>query len=82
MAWIGYKKTYDIVPHTWILECLKMYKISNKIVNFIEKAMENWRVQLKPGKQSLAEVKIQRGIFQEVITTNVYYSNDATQSYT
>ena len=26
--------------------------------------MENWRVQLKAGKQSLAEVKIQRGIFQ------------------
>ena len=64
MAWIDYRKAYDMVPHTWILECLKMYKISNNIINFIEKAMENWRVQLKAGKQSLAEVKIQRGIFQ------------------
>ena len=26
--------------------------------------MENWRVQLKAGWKSLAEVKIQRGIFQ------------------
>ena len=55
MAWIDYRKAYDMVPHTLILECLKMYKISNNIINFIEKAMENWRVQLKAGGQSLAE---------------------------
>ena len=23
MAWIDYRKAYDIVPHTWILECQK-----------------------------------------------------------
>ena len=21
MAWINYKKAYDIVPHSWIIEC-------------------------------------------------------------
>ena len=28
MAWIDYKKAYDMVPQSWILHCLKMYKIS------------------------------------------------------
>ena len=27
MAWIDYKKPYDMVPQSWILNCLKMYKI-------------------------------------------------------
>ena len=24
MAWIDYKKAYDMVPHSWILKCLEM----------------------------------------------------------
>ena len=64
MAWIDNKKAYDIVPQNWIIHCLKMYKISHEIINFIEKKMKNWRVELKAGGKSLAETKIQRGIFQ------------------
>ena len=63
MAWIDYKKAYDIVLQTWITECLKRYKISDKIINFIY-AEKNWEVELTVGGQNLAEVKIQRSIFQ------------------
>ena len=28
-----------MVPKTWIIECLKVYKISDKIINFITNAM-------------------------------------------
>ena len=55
MAWIDYKKTYDMVPQSWIIHCLKMYKISHETINFIEKTA---------GGKGLAETKIQRGIFQ------------------
>ena len=41
-----------------------MYKISHEIINFIEKNMKNWRVELTAGGKSLAEIKIQRGTFQ------------------
>ena len=41
-----------------------MYKISHEIINFIEKTMKNWRVELTAGGKSLAETKIQRGISQ------------------
>ena len=41
-----------------------MYKISHEIINSIEKNMKNWRVEITTGRKSLAETKIQRGIFQ------------------
>ena len=63
MAWIDYKKAYDMVPHSWIINSLKMYKISHEVINFIDKTMKTWRVELTAGGRSLAETKIQRGIF-------------------
>ena len=60
----NYKKAYDMVPHSWIMNCLKMYKISHEVINFIEKTMKIWRVELTAGGRSLAETKIQRGVFQ------------------
>ena len=41
-----------------------MYKTSDEVINFIEKTMKNWRVELTTGGKSLAESKIQRGIIQ------------------
>ena len=41
-----------------------MYKILHEVINFIEKTMETWRVELTAGGKSSAETKIQRGIFQ------------------
>ena len=46
-----------------IIECLKMYKISIKLINFITKAIKNNKVELAK-EQTLAEVKIQSGIVQ------------------
>ena len=40
-----------------------MYKISHEVINFIEKTMKTRRVQLTARGRSLAETKIQRGIF-------------------
>ena len=40
-----------------------MCKISHEIINFIEKTMQTWRVELTAGGGSLAETKIKRGIF-------------------
>ena len=37
MAWIDSKNEYDMVPQSWILNCLKMYKISNEVIKFIKK---------------------------------------------
>ena len=58
------KKLYDMVPQNWIIKSQKMFKISNKNINFIMKAMENWKVELAAGCQILTEVKIQKSIFK------------------
>ena len=64
MAWIDYKKAHDMVPQSWIINCLKTYKISHEVINFIEKNMKNWRIELTAGGKSLAETKTQIAIFQ------------------
>ena len=64
IAWIDYEKAYDMIPQIWIINCLKMYKISHEVINFIEKTRKTWKVELTAGGRSLAEAKIQKGIFQ------------------
>ena len=34
-----------------------MYKISHEVINFIEKTMKTWRVELTEGRRSLGEIK-------------------------
>ena len=52
-----------MVRQTWIFEYLKMYKISDKIINFISNDLKNWKVELTVKGKTLAEVKIQKRIF-------------------
>ena len=40
MALIDYKKAYDMIPQSWIINCLKMYQISDEVINFIKKTMK------------------------------------------
>ena len=62
-----------MVPQSWIINCLKMYKISLEIINLIEKTMKNWRVKLTAGGKSLAETKIPREIFQGEALTPILF---------
>ena len=41
-----------------------MYKMSHEVINFIEQTIKTWRMDLRAGGRSIAEKKIQRGIFQ------------------
>ena len=63
VAWIDYKKAYDMVPHSWIVECVGMVGISEQIKHFLSESMKAWRVDLTCN-QSLGGVDIKRGIFQ------------------
>ena len=65
MAWTDNKKANDIVPLNWIINCFKMYKISDEVIKFITKVVKNWKVELKAEGKTLAEVKIRQDIFQK-----------------
>ena len=64
MGWVDYKKAYDMIPHSWILKCLRMFGIASNITALMEKAMEKWNLDLVVGNENLENVRIGRGIFQ------------------
>ena len=64
MCFIDYKKAYDKVPHSWILESMKMCGIAPNIVSLFQTSLSQSRVSLFHGKDSLGTVLIKRGIFQ------------------
>ena len=41
-----------MVPQSWIINSLKMYKISHEIIHFIEKTMKNWRLDKQPKEKA------------------------------
>ena len=45
-AWINYQKAFDSVPHSWILACLRMYKINPVLITFIEASMRQWKTNV------------------------------------
>ena len=46
MTWIDYKKAYDMVPHSWILESLELVQMSDNILKFVKRSMANWQTEL------------------------------------
>ena len=64
IAWIDYKKAYDMVPHGWMIEAMKMVGITDNIVNFFENNKETWRTELTACIESLGEVDIRKWAFQ------------------
>ena len=45
MACIDFKKEYDMVPESWMINCLNMKKIFEEVINFIEKTMKTVKVE-------------------------------------
>ena len=39
MAWVDYRKEYDLVPHSWILECMSIFGIAENVTEFIKRSM-------------------------------------------
>ena len=65
MAWIDYKKAYDMVLNSWIIkQSQNVQNITRNHTLHRKKPLKNWRVGLTAGGKSLAETKIQRGIFK------------------
>ena len=52
------------MPHSWLLQCMQIFKISGKVIALLGKSMESWRVEFTSGNERLGEVNIRRGIFQ------------------
>ena len=65
VAWIDCKKACDIVPHSWIVECLGLVGASEQIKHFLSESMKAWSVDLTYNNKPLGGVGIKQGVFQE-----------------
>ena len=64
MAWIDYRKAYDMVPHNWIGECLELFGIAVNVRQFLLSSMKKWKTELTSCGQQLGVVNLNIGIFQ------------------
>ena len=64
MAWVDYKKAYDMVPHSWLLEAIEMVGVAGNVSGLLRRSMANWKTELRANDEVLGEVDIKRGIFQ------------------
>ena len=63
-GWIDYKKAYDMVPHSWILESLRLVGVATNIVTLMERSIAHWKKTLTSGGKTLYDMNIRRSIFQ------------------
>ena len=65
MANIDYRKAYDMVPHSWILEMMGITGVANNVGSLIRRSMSSWCTVLNSDGKNLGNVKIARGVFQD-----------------
>ena len=73
ISWIDHKKPYDMIPHSRILESLKLviFKlVSESFVHFIRKSIKNWNIKVS---SSYVE-----NIWERLISEEVYFRETVT----
>ena len=46
MAWIDYRKTYDMIPHIWISECPEVFGVAENTKIILVNSMNKWKLEL------------------------------------
>ena len=64
MAWVDYKKAYDMVPHLSIIATTGMVGFADNIIGLIKQGMNKWKTNLYADGKLLGSVPIRTGIFQ------------------
>ena len=64
MCWLDYRKAYDLVPHSWLNECLSMFGVAENVKDLLINSMKEWSTMLTSCGEEIGEVKFSRGIFQ------------------
>ena len=67
-VWLNYKKAFDGVPPSWIIESLKLTKIPDKIIEVIKTLMSKWRTKIHLYGETYSietsEIEYYKGILQ------------------
>lgn len=67
-AYIDYKKAFDSIPHSYLIDVMTTYKIDHQIIELLKHLMKQWKTSLfytKGSKQiQTKEICIRKGIYQ------------------
>ena len=67
MAWIDYKKAYDMAPHSWILESISLAGWNScKISRLLKNSMANWKTELTAAGVKLGKLYVNQGYSKEI----------------
>ena len=58
MAWINFRKAYDMVPHAWIIKALKLIGAAPNVIALLKSTMTGWKTELISGDINLSKVNI------------------------
>ena len=68
MIWLDYKKAYDSVPHTWIIEALRLAKIPDTIIAAVQHLISRWSTDLNiptsDGNVRIGDIIYNKGVLQ------------------
>ena len=64
VAWINYRKAYNVVQQSWIQKCIEMFEVVANVRSFVKASMKQWNTELTASNERLGNAKIRRGIFQ------------------
>ena len=58
MSWIDFRKAYDLVSHSLILESLRTIIAADNMVRLLGNSMKNWKTRLAANGADLGTVRI------------------------
>ena len=51
MTWVDSKKTFDIVPHSWLKKCVMMFGVAENMQEVLGNSMKKWKTELGNSEQ-------------------------------
>jgi hypothetical protein len=68
VSYYDYEKAYDSTPHAWQIQCFKMCRINEKVINLVQQLHTIWRTRLELCQDGKIErsppIKFKCGFFQ------------------
>ena len=63
MAWVDFRKVYNLVSHAWMIKALKLIELASNAIALLKSAMIDWETKLISRNINLGEANINRVIF-------------------
>ena len=63
MAWVDFRKVYNLVSHAWMIKALKLMELASNAIALLKSAMIDWETKLISRNINLGEANINRVIF-------------------